>query len=419
MVVDNRENPPGLQGFRKAFPGIAVEVGEFSTATLRAARELVMSPGVSLAEPAVAEAVASGVPVTGDIDRFSRHAPAPIVAVTGSNGKSTGVSLVAEILRYAGVDFGLGGNLDSAESRPALDLLQDPPRDLYLLELSSFQLETTANLGAEVAAILNFSEDHMDRYASLEAYLAAKQRIFRGANSVVVNRDSAYSAPPDPGNCRIVDYGLDEPVAGSVGLRRLGDDEFLAYGNQNLLATRELKMMGRHNIANALAALSIAIALKVDLAPACNALRNFRGLPHRCEWVDELRQVTYINDSKGTNVGATMAAIEGLADGPGRVILIAGGVGKGADFSPLKPVIGERIAEVILIGAAAAELAALLEGPVPVNFATDMHDAVARAEKLASPGDRVLLSPACASFDMFRDFTHRGQVFRDAVRSLK
>ncbi len=418
-VVDSRSNPPGLAELRAELPQIVVELGEFSEEIFCRASELVVSPGISLTTPAIVKARAAGVPISGDIDIFSKAVAAPIIAVTGSNGKSTVVSLVAGICAQAKINFGLGGNLDGVQAKPVLDFLREVPRDLYILEVSSFQLETTANLGAEVAVLLNLSEDHMDRYDSLDFYLKAKQRIFLGCKQVVVNTDSRLSAPPSNIQGKCWEYGTGPPGIESFGLISDGAKEYLAFGATKLLAVDELKVFGQHNTSNVLAAMAIAHAVGIGMKPICSAVKEFRGLPNRCQWVANIDGVDFYNDSKGTNVGATIAAVEGLAGKiAGEIILIAGGVGKGADFRPLAQVLKTRVREVMLIGRDASQIAKVLDKEAQVYFAGDMEDAVRTALSHARPGDAVLLSPACASFDMYRDFQHRGQVFTDVVRSI-
>lgn len=419
VVADSRPNPPGLEDLRREFPGIECQLGEFMEATFLNARALIVSPGISLKTPQIRTAMENGVPVTGDVDIFSKTIGRPIVAVTGSNGKSTVATLVAEICRQAGVAYGLGGNLDGENACPALDFLRQPTRDIYVLELSSFQLETTERLAAEIAVLLNLSEDHMDRYDSLDEYWQAKQRIFRGARQIVINRDSAFSLPVDPGSARIWEFGVDAPVANGFGLVRQAGKEYLADSGRPLLAVEDLKIFGKHNIANALAAMTIGAALGIETSAIVAAVRNFPGLPHRCQWIADIGGVSCYNDSKGTNVGATLAAVEGLgARLAGKLVLIAGGVGKGADFSSLAPVIAARVRSVVLIGEAGPEIEEILPPDTRRVHARDMQQAVAAALAEAEAGDAVLLSPACASFDMFRDFAHRGQVFAEAVRSL-
>ena len=419
-VVDSRLNPPSLEELKRLMPDTECELGEFSLQTFLNASELLVSPGVSLKTAEIVAAQNAGVAVSGDIDIFSKVVTAPIVGVTGSNGKSTVVAMLTEILCKAGKNFGLGGNLDGVNFKPVLDLLAEDSRDLYVLELSSFQLETTENLGAEVAVLLNLSEDHMDRYEDLTEYHAAKQRIFDGCKQVVVNRDDPYSYPLRQMNVPVREFGYSQPGVDGLGVLQEGGDQYLAYQFEKILSVNELKVFGQHNISNVLAASAIAMALGIDLKQIKAAITEFSGLPHRCQWVRNVSGIEFYNDSKGTNVGATMAAVEGLGQRiSGHIVLIAGGVGKGADFKPLVPVINRWGKEVILIGRDAVEMAANFDADVRTYFANDMEDAVAVALDHAEPGDAVLLSPACASFDMFDNFQHRGQAFIQSVEGLQ
>ena len=418
-VVDSRRRPPRLADLKNLKPNVEVELGAFRAERLLGARELVVSPGVDLRTPALAAAVEAGVPVTGDIDIFSREARGSIAAVTGSNGKSTVVAMLARILDEAGVNYGLGGNLDGRRFCPALDLLEEE-KDWYLLEISSFQLETTQRLNAEVALILNLSADHQDRYDSLADYARAKQRIFRGCRRVVLNRDEPLSQPPDSALDPAISYGLDAPAQGQVGLLQYDGACWLALGNARYLPARALKAPGAHNISNALAAMALALAMGVERKHIAAGLRGFAGLPHRCQWVANVAGVDYYNDSKATNVGAAAAAARNLASArPGRVLLIAGGMGKGADFSPLAPALRESARAAILIGRDAQRIAAALTPDIPLRFADSLEEAVAMAREQALPGDAVLLSPACASFDMFDNFQHRGESFIRCVEGLR
>ena len=418
-VVDSRLDPPSLEELKRLMPEVECELGEFSRQTFLGAGELVVSPGVSLKTAEIVAAQKAGVPISGDIDIFSKVVTAPIVAVTGSNGKSTVVAMLTEILRKAGKNFGLGGNLDGEKFKPVLDLLAEDSRDLYLLELSSFQLETTENLGAEVAVLLNLSEDHMDRYEDLTAYHVAKQRIFNDCKQIVVNRDDHYSYPLRQMHGPVWEFGLGRPGVNGLGVLEEDGDQYLAYQFEKIVSVNELKVFGQHNISNALAASAMAMALGIDLKHIKAAITEFSGLPHRCQWVRNVSGIEFYNDSKGTNVGATMAAVEGLGQRiSGHIVLIAGGVGKGADFKPLVPVIRRWGKEVILIGRDAVEMAANFDADFQTYFANDMEDAVAIALDHAEPGDAVLLSPACASFDMFDNFQHRGQAFIQSVEGL-
>jgi len=417
-VVDSRSNPPGLAQFQTEFPDVDLRLGGFDTDLLCAADELVVSPGVSLRTPEIQAAIAAGVTITGDIDIFSRHVRKPVVAVTGSNGKSTVVTLLGHMARKAGLSVGVGGNLDGEDAAPALDLLRAGDRDLYVLELSSFQLETTAELGATAAVILNVSADHMDRYDTLRDYHQSKQRIFLGCSHAVVNRDDAASVPETKVQSSIT-YGTGLPGAGSWGVTEVDGVDYLAFGAETVMATSELLIPGGHNISNALAALALGDAVGLPRHAMVAALRNFRGLPHRCEWLRKLRGVDYYNDSKGTNVGAALVAIESIGEMiSGRLLLIAGGLDKESDFTVMQPAVERFVVVAILIGRDAAKLVAAFHGFTETVTAGSMEEAVEIAAARAAPGDAVLLSPACASFDMFDNFMHRGRVFAAAVEVL-
>ena len=418
-VVDNRDDPPGLSALIEQFPATEYEVGGFLLDTFKNARELVVSPGINLNTSEIVAARRAGVPVTGDIDIFSKLVTTPIIGITGSNGKSTVVSILAEILKKAGKKYGLGGNLDGANFKPALDLLGEGKKDFYVLELSSFQLETTEKLSAEVAAILNLSPDHMDRYETLEEYHRAKLRVFNGCKQILINRDDDYSYPQKKLGLPVWDYGFSRPGVNGLGLLEEDGDQYLAFQFEKLVSVNELKVFGQHNIKNVLAAAGLAMALGIDMKYIRAAIKEYEGLPHRCQWVANIRGVEFYNDSKGTNVGATMAAVEGLGQIiSGHILLIAGGISKGADFRPLVPMINRWGKEVILIGQDAVEMAANFDNDIQTYFANDMQDAVSVALEHATPGDAVLLSPACASFDMFQNFQERGQTFIQSVGRL-
>jgi UDP-N-acetylmuramoylalanine--D-glutamate ligase len=410
-VIDSRDQPPGLAALREELPDMALFLGGFEPEVFREADRLVVSPGVSLREPEIQEAQARGVEVLGDVELFAREADAPVVAITGSNGKSTVTTLVGEMAREAGLQVKVGGNL----GEPALDLL-GPETDLYVLELSSFQLETTSSLRPIAAAVLNVSADHMDRYRNVAEYAAAKERIYQGAVHRIFNRDDPLVMKMSHGEEGDLFFTLGKPPAGGFGLKQSAGVEWLCHDDQKLLPTAELSLAGRHNLANALAALAFGAVLNLPEIAMLAALRRFPGLPHRTQFVAEQKGVRWYNDSKGTNVGACIAALEGLAAGESRTVLIAGGDCKGADFSPLAPVVARTARAVILIGRDAPELEQALAGAVPLLRAGDLREAVALAAEQAQAGDRVLLSPACASFDMFRNFEDRGERFMEAVR---
>ncbi len=411
QVVDSRPRPPGLQAFRSEFPDMSLTLGEFQPELFLRAGRLIVSPGVSLEEPAIRQALQTGVPVSGDIDLFVRDARAPIVAVTGSNGKSTVTVLLGEMVRDQDGKACVGGNLGT----PVLDLLHTGKPDLYVLELSSFQLETTHALNASAAVVLNVSPDHMDRYHSLQEYADAKRRVFQGAGVMVLNRDDPrVMAMAAPGR-KTLGFTLGAPTGDDFGLLVRDGATWLARGERRLMEEKELGIKGRYNTANALAALAVGDAAGLAVAPMLDTLRRFRGLAHRCQWVADHAGVDWYNDSKGTNVGASLAAIQGLQCA-GKLVLIAGGDGKGADFSPLRQAIRQRARAVVLIGLDGPRIARAVGGEVPTVFAETMGDAVRKARGLARHGDAVLLSPACASFDMFADYQARGNAFVAAVR---
>ena len=425
-VADTRTAPAMLDVFRAEFPGVEIELGDLREAFLARAQRLIVSPGVSVKTDAIAQAKSAGVEVTGDIALFAQRVKKPIVGVTGSNGKSTVVAMLASILRAAGRSFGLGGNLDGENFKPALDLLSEEPKALYVLELSSFQLETTPFLNAEAVALLNLSQDHMDRYVDASEYLSAKQNIFLGAKQVCVNANDALTFPLDPATATVC-YSTQGAVEGGFGIDGVKGARALSFNGSAFLAVERMRVAGEHNIANALAASALAHAIGVSLESIAQGIADFNGLPHRCQWVAKIDNVDYFNDSKGTNVGSTLASVVGLGDHiaastGGKLVLIAGGEGKGADFSPLAPAIGDFVRNVILIGRDAKLIAECLEQDSyahEVTFAQSMEEAIEQATAAAQAGDAVLLSPACASFDMFDNFQHRGDVFATRVREKK
>jgi UDP-N-acetylmuramoylalanine--D-glutamate ligase len=404
-VADSRRDPPR----RADFAG-ELHAGPFSPSLLRDVDVVCVSPGLSLEEPLIRAAAAQGLPVLGDIELFAWHARQPVLAITGTNGKSTVTALAGHLLRSAGVDCEVAGNIGP----PVLEAFRrrlesgKPPR-AWVLELSSYQLETTWSLAPAAAAMLNLTEDHLDRYASLEDYGAAKARILAGAAVQVLNRDDARSlAMAQPGR-KVLTFGLDKPS----GAREFGlAGNKLVQGGNEILPADELPIRGMHNVANALAACALASSLEIRPGQLHSGLKTFKGLPHRLELVAARRGVEWYDDSKGTNVGATVAALRGLGR---KSVLILGGDGKGQDFSPLRDVVLKFASHVLLIGRDAP----LIGNVVPGESCASLEQAVQRAAELARPGEAVLLSPACASFDMFRDYRHRGEVFAQAVRSLE
>ena len=362
--------------------------------------------------PIVLQAQAAGADVVGDIDLFMREAGAPVIGITGSNAKSTVTELLGQMARDARLNVGVGGNLGT----PALDLLS-PERDLYVLELSSFQLERAGRLGLAVAAVLNVSADHMDRHRTMTAYQQAKQRIFRGCEKVVINRDEPLTIPLVSTDVEVVSWSMQEPELGGFGLRHKAGVEYLCLGLEVLLPVSELNLFGRHNIANALAALALGYSAGLSLSNMQASLKTFRGLPHRCELIAEIDGVRFVNDSKGTNIGATEAALSGVG-GEHDILLIAGGQGKGADFSQLQEAVSRHCKLLILMGEDAPLLQEALSSCVAVLRVSSLDEAINVAAMKAEAGDVVLLSPACASFDMFSGYVQRGEAFCARVNAL-
>lgn len=408
LVADSRDIPPSMKILKEEFPDIELHTGEFNAEIFTSARRIIVSPGVPMSETVLQKAKEKGIEIIGDIDLFAHEVTAPVVGITGSNGKSTVTTLLAEMAKCAGLNVAMGGNIGV----PVLDLVKDE-HELYVLELSSFQLETLQSLPMQTAVVLNISPDHLDRYDSLNSYVMSKHEIYRNAKVCIVNRDDQLASGQSFACEKVIGFTLHQPINNDFGLCEYEGASWLCRGDVRLLKVDEIKIKGRHNVANVLAALAMGTVLKIPQQFILEAIRNFSGLEHRVQWVAEKHGVNWYNDSKATNVGASIAAIEGL---PGMHVLIAGGEGKDADFTPLHDVAKKHLRAVVLIGHDAEIIESALEGVVPVVHADDMRDAVIRSIELAQAGDNVLLSPACASFDMYRNFEHRGQVFIEAVR---
>lgn len=409
-VTDTRDAPPGLAALRDLAPEVVVHTGGLDERLLSGADAIVVSPGIAARGAFFDAARARGLPVVGDIELFARAARAPVVGITGTNGKSTVTTLVGRMAQRAGRRTRVGGNL----GEPALELL-DPTAELYVLELSSYQLDTTESLTLQAATVLNVTPDHLDRYGTLAGYAASKARIFRRCATAVLNADDSQVAAMGALAGRRLRFSLDPRSGAEYTLQQHEGGEWLARGREPLLALTELKLAGRHNAANALAALALGEALGLPRAAMLAELREFAGLPHRTAWVADIAGVRYINDSKGTNVGATLAAVSGL-DGP--LLLIAGGDGKGQDFKPLADALRGKVRLALLIGRDARALGAAIASTCEVIYCATLEQAVRTAAQRARAGDTVLLSPACASLDMFRDYVHRGEVFAATVREL-
>ena len=414
VAVDSRKRPPCLAAVESEFPGVEVRCGGFDTPMFDAAAEIVVSPGVSVREPALQAAAARGVRIVGDVELFARAADAPVVAITGSNGKSTVTSLVSAMARRCGVRAGSGGNLGP----PALSLL-GRGYELYVLELSSFQLETTSALRPVAATVLNVSADHLDRYESFDEYVAAKRRVFSGDTVVVANLDDPLASRLGGDRCPTIGFSTRAHpnarwyVEGS-GSEGASNEARIVRRGAPVMAVGRIPLAGTHNVSNVLAALALGDAVGLDAGAMAAAVEAYAGLPHRCETVACRNGVRWINDSKGTNVGATVAAIDGIgAQGP--IVLIAGGLAKGADFSPLLAPARRHVRCAVLIGRDAPRLAAALGRCIEIRHAPDLAAAVEIAAQAARAGDSVLFSPVCASFDMFTSFEARGDAFRRLV----
>ena len=433
VVVDSRKEPPCLKQLLNIAPNVECYFGKFEPFVFEQAKRLIVSPGVSVKETLIADAISQGAEVLGDIALFAEYAQAPIVAITGSNGKSTVTALLGEMAANSDVNAVVGGNIGT----PALELLSDnddgviseitgkqkqQPVDFYVLELSSFQLETTLHLNAFAAVVLNISEDHMDRYVNIQEYIDAKRNVYNQCKHIVFNREDPLvtrmmqSVELNTAES-VMSVGLDQPEkATDYGIMQLDDGEWLVQGSRKIMSVEKLRLPGRHNVFNALTAVALADTMGIKGDALEVALTTFAGLPHRMQLVATVNDVQWFNDSKGTNVGATVSAISGM---PGDKILIAGGEGKDADFEPLKEaVIANNVRLVILIGKDANLIEQAISGVVKTEHARSLPAAVTLAHQQAKAHEKVILSPACASFDMFTDYQHRGEVFMEAVRSL-
>jgi len=418
VVVDTRAQPPGLPALTDIDPNIRVYAGALTEdveTVLLSASEIVISPGISRALPIVQKALQLGISVVGDIELFLREAKAPVIGITGSNGKTTVTTLVGLAAQQAGLNAPVAGNIGV----PALDVLTDNA-ELYILELSSFQLESLSSPGLSVGCVLNVSEDHMDRYSSLAEYCMAKQRIYWGAQKVVYNLNDTLTQPPHAEGVERRGFGL-QPKIENNEIQYLWNREnaVLETEQQALLAVADLKIAGQHNIANALAVFALCDAAAIPRSAAVEALTDFCGLPHRCQWIADISGTVFINDSKATNVGAAVAAISGLYDSFSSMTLIVGGDGKGADFSEFGKAIDHYVSRIVLIGRDAPQIAQMVSDKVEKITVGSMDEAVEQANKITPAGGVVLLSPACASFDMFSGYEDRGARFIAAVEALQ
>ena len=408
---DSRDEPPGADDLDEIWPGADLLLGD-DVKLPKGIKRLIASPGVPDNHPLIEKARKKKLEVISDIELFSREANAPFIAVTGSNGKSTVTTLIYHMCNAAGMKVYAGGNL----GEPALDLLDLDEPDIYVLELSSFQLQRTETLPAQVAILLNVSPDHLDWHASEEEYRQSKYRVYREAKAAVINR-ADEAAKDYVGNIdSIISFGLDEPEDGHYGLRVQDGETYLARGDTLLLSTKDLALFGRHNQANALAALAAGELAGIEIPAMLQVLIEFPGLPHRMQFVERLGAVNYVNDSKATNVAAAVASIDSV---DGMLVIVAGGISKGAEYADFAAALENKLRAAVLIGEEAEKIADALDTVMPVYFAVDMEDAVQQAAAYAEADDTVLLAPACASFDQFDNYGARGDAFCDAVRALR
>lgn len=408
VIADSREQPPGLTQLQDELGDISVITGAFDSASLNNATHLVVSPGISLEEKAIAEAIKNGAQIIGDIDLFACSVDTPIVAITGSNGKSTVTTMLGEMAQATGKKVGVGGNLGV----PALDLLE-LSAELYVLELSSFQLERTYFLNAAAATVLNVTADHLDRHENLADYANQKRRVFIGDGAMVINADDPIVAVMRQKGRNTLTFSIQRKADFWIG--QIQGNDYLMHNEKPLMLLPELPLEGKHNAANALAALALGTAIGLDEQAMCNALRAFKGLAHRMQRVAEIRGITWVNDSKATNIGACVAALQGYGH---KVILIAGGDAKGADMTGLVATVKAKAKSVVLMGKDAGLIEQALNGCVPLYRASNMQVAVGIAASLAIAGDSVLLSPACASLDQYKNYQERGDKFTEAVLRL-
>ncbi len=409
-IVDSRKKPPYNDSLLAEMPDVAVFTGGFEPAVFDVATHIIVSPGVSMEEPMIQHAIAQGARSLSDIDLFACSVSEPIVAITGSNGKSTVTTMLGDMARTAGKRVAVGGNIGT----PALDLLAEQA-EVYVLELSSFQLERTSQLNAVAATVLNISADHMDRYASMEAYVDQKRKVYEGSGVMLVNADCSYADVMRKADRELLTFGFQENADYSV--IDTAEGRCLAFRGQALLAVSELLVAGVHNQVTALAALALGRIIGLPEKAMCDALRHFKGLKHRVEFVANINDVNWVNDSKATNVGACIAALQGYKNAS--VILIAGGDAKGADMSDLVPVLKEKVKTLLLIGKDGVLIKQAINDCIPVLEVQTVKKAVKKAARIAQPGDTVLLSPACASLDQFSDYKERGDVYVTEVKRLE
>lgn len=409
-IMDNRNNPPFLSALKERLPDCNVYLEPFNSIP-DDIESLIVSPGVSCKEPFIQNAIRQHKRVISDIELFVYYVNAPVIAVTGSNGKSTVTTLIGKMIEAAGLKVAVGGNLGT----PAVELLSEVPPDFYVLEVSSFQLDLTYYLPVSASVVLNITQDHMDRYETMDEYVASKQQVYRNARIAIINKEDPIVLSMDTGKAKTIYFTQAEPKEGELGLRIRQGKHWLCYGSKTLMPVSELQIRGTHNQSNVLAAFALAYAIGLPIEAMLESARRFQGLPHRCQLVSESKGIKWFNDSKATNVGAAIAAINGMQE---RIVLIAGGDGKGADFIPLKLAIKNKVRAAVLLGRDAKEIDNLLKSVVKTVCVDTMKDAVYAASDIAKPGDSVLLAPACASLDMYKNYEARGDDFSACVKQM-
>jgi UDP-N-acetylmuramoylalanine--D-glutamate ligase len=408
-VVDSRDKPAFNDELLEKMPDVPVFTGGFDASLFELATHIVVSPGISMQEPVIQQALSQGVVSLSDIDILACSVNKPIVAITGSNGKSTVTTLLGEMAKADKVKVATGGNLGT----PALDLISNEI-ELYILELSSFQLERTSQLNATVGTVLNISEDHLDRYTGMDDYIKQKQNVFAGGGVMVINVDDAEVLKMQKSSREMITFGLNYPA--DYHIKETKQGRFLAFKEQEILAVNELRIVGKHNQANALAALALGKVVNLSEDAMCYALKHYKGLKHRMQFVADIKGVRWINDSKATNIGACIAALEAF-EGK-KIILIAGGDAKEANMSELLPSLIEKVQTLLVIGKDAELIKQAVSDLIPVIEVGTLKKAVKKAKKIADVGNIVLLSPACASIDQFENYKERGKCFSSEVRAL-
>ena len=412
--ADSRNKPPNFDLLKAKYPKAEINLGSFDEEFLCRYDRLIVSPGIAISEPALVKAKQQGVELLGDLELFLEQAQAPVIIISGSNGKSTVTALVGKMAEDSGLTIGVGGNLGT----PMLDLL-DNRHKLYVIEVSSFQLELLNDTRGAISGLLNISPDHLDRYKNLQQYHTAKHRIFRGASKVIINREDALTRPLISTQIPMISFGLNQPDLGNFGILEGIQDGYLSYGIERLMRIEQVALKGTHNLSNVLAALALGQAADLPMQSMLDTLKTFKGLPHRCQAIAEIDSVSFINDSKATNIGATVAAIRGFGNKTHKnIVLIAGGQAKGQEFSVLASEISEFVKLTILIGEDSYKIGSELGDSCEVKYSDSLDAAVIEAKQSSVSGDTVLLSPACASFDMFDGFEHRGNCFETAVVGL-